>query len=78
MQKTKTGGRQIGTPNKITSELRALLKELVFAELENLPDYLPSLESKERLELLIKLLPYVMPKVLPMDATDGEPLNFGW
>ena len=64
----KTGGRELGTPNKTTSELRKVLKHMVDDELQNLQDNINELEPKERIELLIKLLPYVMPKVQTVSA----------
>jgi hypothetical protein len=63
MQGNKTGGRVAGTPNKITSELRKTLKGIVASELESLPGTLGELPPRERLDLLIKLLPFCMPKV---------------
>lgn len=78
MKGQKTGGRKQGSPNRITKELRLILKELVFAELEKMPEIVAKLEDKDRLELLIKLLPYVLPKVNPVGATDGEPLCLNW
>ncbi len=59
----KTGGRTAGTPNKVTSELRKTLKGIVAAELDGLPQTLAELPARERLELLIKLLPFCLPKV---------------
>jgi hypothetical protein len=59
----KTGGRAAGTPNKVTGELRKSLKSIIAAELDALPATLSELPPKERLELLIKLLPFAMPKV---------------
>ncbi len=59
----KTGGRVAGTPNQITIELRKTLKTVVASELESLPGTLAELPPKERLELLVKLLPFCMPKV---------------
>jgi hypothetical protein len=59
----KTGGRVAGTPNKVTSELRKTLKAIVASELELLPGTLAELPPRERLDLLIKLLPFCMPKV---------------
>ncbi len=59
----KTGGRSAGTPNKVTSELRKTLKGIVAAELDGLPQTLAELPARERLELLIKLLPFCLPKV---------------
>ena len=76
MQGTKTGGRTAGTPNKVTSELRTVLKEIFFAELEGLPELLKQLEPKERLTLLSAFLPYVLPKVQPVSHKDDEPWTF--
>jgi hypothetical protein len=59
---TKTGGRTAGTPNKVTSELRKTLKGIIAAELDELPTTLSELPARERLELIIKLLPFCMPK----------------
>jgi hypothetical protein len=59
----KTGGRAAGTPNKVTSELRKTLKQVIAAELEALPATLGELPARERLELLIKLMPFCLPKV---------------
>jgi hypothetical protein len=63
MQGVKTGGRAAGTPNKVTSELRKTLKAIVAAELESLPVTLTELGPRERLDLVIKLLPFCMPKI---------------
>ncbi len=70
----KTGGRVAGTPNKVTSELRKTLKAIVAAELDALPTTLSELSPKERLELVIKLLPFCMPKV---DSIGGT-YDTGW
>ncbi len=45
----KTGGREQGTPNKLTTELRAVLKDLLHRELAALPENLEKLETKDRL-----------------------------
>ena len=74
----KTGGRELGTPNKTTSELRKVLKHMVDDELQNIQDNINELEPKERIELLIKLLPYVMPKVQTVSPRDGEPIGLDW
>ena len=59
----KTGGRQRGTPNRITADLRKVLKVIIAAELEALPETLAQLPGKDRLELVLKLMPFVLPKV---------------
>jgi hypothetical protein len=70
----KTGGRVAGTPNRITIELRKTLKTVIASELELLPGTLEQLPPKERLELLVKLLPFCMPKV---DSIGGT-YDTGW
>jgi hypothetical protein len=70
----KTGGRAAGTPNRITIELRKTLKTIIASELESLPGTLGDLPPKERLELLVKLLPFCMPKV---DSIGGT-YDTGW
>ena len=66
----KYGGRQKGTPNRITKELRTLLKDILYQELEQVQERLELLEPKERIELLIKLMPYALPKVNKRIAYD--------
>ncbi len=44
----KYGGRKKGTPNKLTKELREVLKDVLFNELVNIETHLDSLEGKER------------------------------
>ena len=69
----KTGGRIAGTPNRLTKELRKVLKDLLYQELETLSSHLDSLEPKERLEIIIKLLPYAVPKVESVNYQENEP-----
>ena len=71
----KYGGRQKGTPNRITKELRSLLKDVMYDEIGTLQERLDALNPKERLELLIKLMPYVLPKVTSVSHTTNEPLD---
>lgn len=73
----KTGGRQAGTPNKLTKEIRAILKDFLYNELELLPDHLNGLEPKERIEIIIKILPFILPKVNTVNYNENEPIDFG-
>ncbi|GAB3688444.1 hypothetical protein GCM10027592_03380 [Spirosoma flavus] len=61
--RNKTGGRQVGTPNKSSSELRNQLQSVVQSTLNELPELLTLLEPIDRARLLTALLPYVMPKL---------------
>ena len=72
----KYGGRQKGTPNRMTKELRVLLKDILYQELEQLQKRLELLEPKQRIELIIKLTPYILPKVNNISHTTNEPLDW--
>lgn len=78
LRKGKTNnpnGRPPGVPNRITRELREILKTFVAEELEGLPERIRTLNEKDRVELLIKLLPYVLPKVESVSHSYGEPMD---
>ncbi len=47
-------------------------------ELAELPKTLESLEPAQRLNIVCKLLPYVLPKVEAMSFSTGEPLGINW
>ncbi|MBT3747656.1 MAG: hypothetical protein HOG34_01635 [Bacteroidetes bacterium] len=55
-------GRPKGVPNKITGEVREVLKDIVQNELDQLPELLESMQPEKRAEILTRLLPYVVPK----------------
>ena len=68
----KTGGRQIGTPNKRTA-ITKNIEDMVLQEFEKIPAYIESLNNKERLEFIIKLLPYAVPKYTHKTISDKTP-----
>ena len=72
----KYGGREKGTPNRMTKELRSVLKDILYQELEQIQERLDTLKPKERIELLIKLFPYALPKVTSISHTSNEPLDW--
>ena len=74
----KYGGRTKGTPNRLTKEMRTILKNILFAELENIEELMESLDSKQRIELVIKLLPFILPKVETVSHTYNEPVDFSF
>ncbi len=73
----KYGGRMKGTPNKLTKEIRSVLKDILFYELENIEENLNSLEPKDRIELVIKMMPFVLPKVQQISHSTNEPMDWG-
>lgn len=68
-KRAKSGGRVKGTPNILTHELREILKQFVSNEIENISkeDVLSTLTINERLIFLTKILPYVLPKIEPLE-----------
>ncbi len=78
MKGLKTGGRVAGTPNKISSELRNTLKGIIEGELDSLPTLLAELPAKERLETVIRLMPYCLPKVESIDGHYDTGLEIEW
>ncbi len=73
MRGQKTGGRVAGTPNRLTKELRTVLRDLIAAELDALPKTLEGLTAKERLDVLIKLMPFCLAKVQAVKSDYDSP-----
>jgi hypothetical protein len=61
----KTGGKTKGSLNKKTAEMKAKLQELFDKGVEFFLVDIANLEAKDRLDFLIKLLPYLAPKIAP-------------
>jgi hypothetical protein len=72
----KTGGRAKGTPNKLTMEVRKIISDALTPTLENLQNELNSLSTKDRLDIVAKLLNFVLPKLKETDIntiSDNQP-----
>ena len=72
----KHGGRKKGTPNRLTRELRDVLKDVVYQELSLVQENLSKLDPKDRIDLLTKLIPFVCPKIKSENLDLNEPLDF--
>lgn len=59
----KSGGRTIGSKNLIANPIREVLKQALNSELVNLQSYLNELETKDKLDAIIKLLPFCVSKL---------------
>jgi hypothetical protein len=59
----KSGGRTIGSKNLKVNPIREVLKEALNSELVNLQSYLNELETKDKLDTIIKLLPFCVSKL---------------
>lgn len=58
----RLGGRQKGTPNKVTATLREWVADLLDRNRERIEEDLEALDPKERLLMLERLMGYVLPK----------------
>jgi hypothetical protein len=56
------GGRKVGTPNKVSSELKEVLNEYCLNEFQFLNANIERLTLHERIILFTKVLPFVLPK----------------
>jgi hypothetical protein len=73
-QTNNPNGRPKGSTNVITREVRAALKALISDEIGKLPTLLAELPAEKKIDVLLKLMPYVLPKVETIRATAGESL----
>ena len=62
-----------GVPNKATSSLRDRVKLIIDDNIERLQSDLDKAEPKERLNFLIQLLNFALPKLKAMEITDERP-----
>jgi hypothetical protein len=69
----KTGGRQAGTPNKVTAETKMALKALVDGNADNLQKWLLEIDDPaKRIDAFIKFLEFVQPKLARTELA-GDP-----
>lgn len=67
-KRVKTGGRKAGTPNKTTTETKVVLQKVLSTEIDKLGALLKKLEPIERVNVIAKLLPYILPKTSEVKA----------
>jgi hypothetical protein len=71
----KTGGRKMGTPNKITSEIRDKISILIKGTVDSID--VSTLTHFEKVKLLNALVQYVVPKLQSADYQIGTPEGQG-
>jgi hypothetical protein len=64
----KTGGRTKGTPNKVTMETREWIKQLIDKNREQIERDLTTLDPKDRILVIEKLMQYAVPKMQSVEA----------
>jgi len=73
------GGRKKGDTNKTTNEFRSVLWAFLQNEILDLPNTFSSIKSPERrLELIIKLLPFIVPKAqeISLEMLSDDKLDY--
>ena len=75
-QTNNLAGRPIGAKNRTTTQTRAAIVELLESRLPKINQRLDECEAKDELNILIKLLEFVIPKIredVPADDTVKKP-----
>ena len=74
-KRNKTGGREAWTPNKITKSIREKIDSFLALYIQEFEKDFHSLEPKEKLYFLIKLLEYTTPKLksIHMNVEETRP-----
>lgn len=76
-QGQKTGGRKEGTPNKVTQAMRERLNTVLESELDQLEELFEEVSARDRLQFIIKLIPYIIPQAEnETDQVISEKPNF--
>jgi hypothetical protein len=68
----KHGGRKVGTPNKVSSELKEVLSSYCLNEFKYLNANIERLTLSERLLFFLKVLPFVLPKNVAHEENMNE------
>ncbi len=65
----KSGGRTKGTPNKTTQEIKECIIHLLDKNIELLQNDIEKLEPKDRIQVIDKLLKFVLPQNIDITNT---------
>lgn len=66
----KTGGRQAGTPNKTTTDIKSWVAYILNGGRADFEKRLAKLDDREYIRTFVGLLGYVMPKMSPTSPED--------
>lgn len=66
----KTGGRQRGTPNKVTTDIKTWIAEILNNGRDQFEKDLKQVDARDRLKIYTGLITYILPKqqAVEMDA----------
>jgi hypothetical protein len=72
-KRVKTGGRVLGTPNRLTNQIRVKMGEILIGELSNLPNLLDGASPNCRIALILKIANLLVPPNADWDSLDSIP-----
>lgn len=75
MKGFKTGGRTIGSTNKVTADLRNMVKNIVEENMEQIRQDIATLTPRERVAVIEKLMQYVIPKIQSVELDAQKEVN---
>lgn len=64
--------RMKGTPNKVTRDVRETIQSVLEKRVDRIPKLLDQLEPKEELEMMVKLLAFIVPKPIAKEDDGME------
>lgn len=73
-KRKKVGGREKGTPNRVSGETKDILLEMIMQYQDKgllFEDFF-LLDAKERLDTFVKILPYLRPKLASVEHNIGK------
>ena len=65
----RLGGRQKGTPNRTTTTLKTWIEQIIDGNRAQIKRDFKSLSPKERIQMIEKFLPYIIPKQQAVSAS---------
>lgn len=65
----KFGGREKGTPNKQTAEIKEMFITLLHGNLDDMQDCLDSMKAPDRFNAYISIAKYVLPTMKAVELT---------
>ena len=71
-QTNNPNGRPKGQPNKLTAEFKSVVQQIISSNVEQVQRDIAVLEPKERVDVFVKLLAYVLPKQQNIEAQISE------
>src|SRR5574344_2186439 len=71
----KYGGREAGTPNKVTQTMREFISNLLMENKKQFKADFKALTARERVEVYCKLLTFVVPKMQSIEFTEEKPME---